>query len=65
MFMFFEYTVIVVLTAVVATLLFAVSTAFLMVAEGFAAALRSLRSSTGNTMNTIREGSGCRALRRT
>jgi hypothetical protein len=57
MFILFEYTVIVVLTAVVATVLFAVSAAFLMVAAGFAVALRRLRR-TRNTMNTINEGSG-------
>jgi len=43
MFIIFEDTVIVVVTAVVAILLFAVSAAFLMIAEGFAAAVRRLR----------------------
>jgi hypothetical protein len=54
MFIFFEYTAIVAPTVVVATLLFAVSAAFLMVEEEFAAALRMLR----RTMNTLNEGSG-------
>jgi hypothetical protein len=54
MFIFFEYAAIVALTVVVTTLFFAVTAAFLMVGEGFAAALRMLRG----TMNTLRDGSG-------
>jgi hypothetical protein len=54
MFISFEYAAIMALTVVVATLLFAVSAAFLMVEEGSAAALRMLR----RTMNTLNEGSG-------
>ena len=56
MFIFFEYTAIMALTALVATLLFAVSAALLMVEEGFAAALRMSRR-TANTMDTLNDAS--------
>jgi hypothetical protein len=56
MFVFFEYTAVLTLTALLVTFLFAVSVALLMVEEGLAADLRMFRRSA-NTINMRNDGS--------